>query len=97
MNDVSVQVIAKRIRDIDATCMGRVNGHLALNALLGFITGYVPGNVTMPLDQQRYVLERTLSILQNCVKQNDPSISVNTDLLEKKFDSDIRPLFYEKH
>ena len=97
MNDVPVAVLpipvlAKRIFDIDCTRKGSVDGHLALNALVGFITGYVPGNGDLPETTQLYILGRVEEILKSCKK----SISVNPDLLKKKF-NDISPLFYEKH
>lgn len=92
MNQESAQLLAKRINDIDCTSLGKVNGHLALNALLGFITGYLPGNVNIPETTQLYILGR----IEDILKSSDKSISVNTDLLKKNFES-IRPLFYEKH
>ena len=72
--------------------MGKVGGHLALGCIVGMLTGYLPGNVNIPEATQLYILGRIESIL----KSSEKSISVNTDLLEKKFDS-ISPLFYEKH
>ena len=92
MNDVSVQVLAKRINDIDCTCMGKVDGHLALGCIVGMLTGYLPGNVNIPEATQLYILGR----IEDILKSSDKSISVNTDLLKKNFES-ISPLFYEKH
>ena len=40
----------------------------ALNAILGLIVGYVPGNVNINEDAQRYILERVKQILDNCRK-----------------------------
>ena len=68
MNTESVQVLKKRLNEVDATCRGDVDANLALCRILGFITGYVPGNMTIDEDNQQYVLYRILDILNTSKK-----------------------------
>lgn len=60
MNTDSVQVLKKRLNDVDA--------NMALCRILGFISGYVPGNVTITEQNQQYVLNRVLEILNDSKK-----------------------------
>ena len=68
MNQESAQVLAKRISDIDCTCMGKLDGHLALGCIVGMLTGYLPGNVNIPEATQLYILGRIESILKSSEK-----------------------------
>ena len=68
MNTESVYVLHKRINDVDATCKGDIDAHLALCRLLGFVNGYVPGNLNLKESEQQYVLTRVLEILNACKK-----------------------------
>ena len=68
MNDDSVQVLAKRISETNATCAGEIDANLALCGILGLIEGYVPGHGSIPENQQRYILQRVHEILVNSLK-----------------------------
>lgn len=68
MNIDSVQVLKKRLNEVDVTCRGNVDANMALCRILGFITGYVPGNMTIDEDNQQYVLHRVLDILNTSKK-----------------------------
>jgi len=68
MNYETVQVLHKKINDVNATCKGDIDAHLALCRLLGVITGYVPGNINIKESEQQYVLTRVLEILNSSKK-----------------------------
>ena len=68
MNNESVQVLVKRISDINCTCMGNVDGHLALGCIVGMLTGYLPGNINIPEATQLYILGRVEEILKSSEK-----------------------------
>ena len=68
MNEVTAQVLTKRINDIDCTSMGKVDGHLALCCIVGMLTGYVTQNVTIPEATQLYILGRVEEILKSSEK-----------------------------
>ena len=55
MNTESVQVLKKRINEVDATCRGDIDASMALCRLLGMITGYVTGNMTIPDKDQKII------------------------------------------
>ena len=68
MNTDSVQVLKKKLNEVDATCRGDIDSNMALCRILGFISGYVPGNVTITEQNQQYVLNRVLEILNDSKK-----------------------------
>ena len=68
MNEVTAQVLTKRINDIDCTNMGKVDGHLALCRMVGMLTGYLTGNVTVPEATQLHILGRVEEILKSSEK-----------------------------
>jgi hypothetical protein len=68
MNTESVQVLKKRINEVDATCRGDIDANMALCRLLGLVTGYVPGNMTIVEKDQQYLLNRVLEILNSSKK-----------------------------
>lgn len=68
MNIDSVQILKKRINEVDATCCGDIDANMALCRLLGFITGYVHGHLTITEQNQQYVLNRVHQILTESKK-----------------------------